>query len=202
MPPKAKFSREDIIKGALHIVRENGIEALTARALAERLGSSTQTIFTVFKNMEEVQEEVRKAAMKSFVDCVEEAMHYVPVFKQVGIQMLRFAKEEPRLFQLLFMWEREESRDFAEHSKRLGSLFNVCVEVLQKDYELAQEEAKELFQQVWIFTFGMGVLCATNTRCFSEKEMEELLGREFISMLMYVKAGKLKENTIHPEKRV
>ena len=52
------------------------------------------------------------------------------------------------------------------------------------------EKAKELFQQVWIFTFGVSVLCATKSCSFTDAEIEELLGREFISMLMYIKAGK------------
>ena len=37
------------------------MEALTARDLGERLGSSARPIFTVFRSMEEVQQETRKA---------------------------------------------------------------------------------------------------------------------------------------------
>ena len=44
MPPRAKFSREEIIKAGLDIVRENGLEALTARALGDKLGSSSRPI--------------------------------------------------------------------------------------------------------------------------------------------------------------
>ena len=51
MPPKAKFTREEIITSALQIVRENGIADVTARELGERLGSSARPIFTVFENM-------------------------------------------------------------------------------------------------------------------------------------------------------
>ena len=55
MPPKAKFSREEIIDAAINIVREDGFDALTSRALGKKLGSSARPIFTVFQNMEEVQ---------------------------------------------------------------------------------------------------------------------------------------------------
>ena len=54
MPPKAKFTQEEIIEAALNIVRTNGYEALTSRALGTYLSSSARPIFTVFKNMEEV----------------------------------------------------------------------------------------------------------------------------------------------------
>ena len=55
MPPKAKFTKEQIISKGLDIVREEGMDNLTARALGNRLGSSACPIFTVFENMEEVQ---------------------------------------------------------------------------------------------------------------------------------------------------
>lgn len=35
-------------------------------------------------------------------------LNYSPAFKQFGIQMVRFAKEEPKLFQVLYMQEHEE----------------------------------------------------------------------------------------------
>ena len=60
MPPKAKFSKEQITEAGLQIVREKGADSLTARALGEKLGSSSCPIFTVFKNMEEVQQSVIK----------------------------------------------------------------------------------------------------------------------------------------------
>ena len=110
MPPKPKFTKEEIVEAALALVSERGMEALTARDLGERLGSSARPIFTVFHSMEEVQQETRKAAMERFNDCIREAEGYTPLFKQVGVQMLRFAREEPRLFQLLFFHDFRHDR--------------------------------------------------------------------------------------------
>ena len=59
MPPKPKFSKEEIIAAALDLVRAKGMEGLTARELGQRLGSSARPIFTVFSSMEEVQDAVR-----------------------------------------------------------------------------------------------------------------------------------------------
>lgn len=56
MPPKAKFTRSQIIQAALAIIRENGMAALSARTLGAKLGSSARPIFTVFQSMEEVQQ--------------------------------------------------------------------------------------------------------------------------------------------------
>ena len=54
MPPKARYTREEIIGAGLAIVRERDISAVTAREIGRRLGSSSSPIFTVFENMGEV----------------------------------------------------------------------------------------------------------------------------------------------------
>ena len=66
MPPSAKFTREEIVRAALTLVRTEGFDALTARALGAKLGSSARPIFTVFQNMEEVQQAVMDAAKAVF----------------------------------------------------------------------------------------------------------------------------------------
>ncbi len=62
MAPKVKFTKEEVIAAALQLVQERGMDALTARALAARLGSSPKPIFGLFQNMEEVQTQVLEAA--------------------------------------------------------------------------------------------------------------------------------------------
>ena len=66
MPPKAKFTKEEIINAAFDIVRKNGLLSLTARTLGAKLGSSARPIFTVFTGMEEVIAEVKDCARKEY----------------------------------------------------------------------------------------------------------------------------------------
>ena len=112
MPPKPKFTREEIVGTALDLVREKGIEALTARELGAKLGSSARPIFTVFRNMEELTNEVRKAAKREYDEYVSTAFEYTPSFKEFGIRMISFATEEPRLFRFLFMREHDGKPNF------------------------------------------------------------------------------------------
>ena len=44
MPPRAKYTREEITEIALGIVAESGAESLNARSLAEAMGTSTRPI--------------------------------------------------------------------------------------------------------------------------------------------------------------
>ena len=109
MPPKAKFTRDEIVQAGLNIVRENGMEALSARALGAALGSSARPVFTVFQSMEEVQGEVLEAARSRYDEYVRRGLEQEPAFKGVGTQYILFAIQEPKLFQLLFMTEQKQS---------------------------------------------------------------------------------------------
>lgn len=198
MPPKPKFTKEEIVTAALELVSEKGMSALTSRDLGAKLGSSARPIFTVFKSMEEVQESVRDAAIKRFESYAEKAVHYTPVFKQVGMQMILFAKEEPMLYQLCFMSNSHTVSTFDDIYVRLGDVAFQCVDVIQRDYGLSEKEARILFEHVWIHTFGIGALCATKMCDFSEEQIIEMLGHDFIAMMMLIKSGKVNQPTIHP----
>lgn len=86
-------------EAALQIVREEGSSALTARALAARLGCSVKPVFSLFKNMEEVQQAVLGAAHDLYQGYLEEDMAggKYPPYKASGMAYIRFAKEEKEL---------------------------------------------------------------------------------------------------------
>ena len=190
MPPKAKFTKEQITKAALGIVSEKGAQALTAKELGAALGTSTTPIFTVFHSMQEVQDAVMLAAMERFEEYAHKAAHIKPVFKQVGMQMILFAKEEPKLYQLIFMSSISEAQTFDDIYAHLGSVADECLDVLQKDYDLSKDNAKALFEHVWIHTFGIGALCATGMCDFSHEQIAEMLTQDFTAMMMLMKFGK------------
>ncbi len=191
MPPKPKFTREEIVAAALDVVSRKGSDALTARELGDQLGSSARPIFTVFKNMEELQGAMRDAAMRRFEAYAGRAMHLTPVFKQVGMQMLLFAREEPKLFQLLFMQENPHAVNFNDVFGELGVTAGRCVDAICTDYGLNNADARLLFENVWIYTFGVGALCATGVCRFSEAQLSKMLSTEFQAMMMLMKSGGL-----------
>lgn len=190
MPPKAKFTKEQITKAALGVVSEKGAQALTAKELGAALGTSTTPIFTVFNSMLEVQDAVMLAAMERFEEYAHKAAHIEPVFKQVGMQMILFAKAEPKLYQLIFMSSISEAQTFDDIYAHLGSVADECLDVLQKDYDLNKDNAKTLFEHVWIHTFGIGALCATGVCDFSHEQIAEMLTQDFTAMMMLMKSGK------------
>lgn len=190
MPPKPKFKKEEIVAAAMKIVSKKGLEGLTAQELRDELKCSASPIFTVFNTMKEIQDEVFVAAMKYFEQFNVADLPNMPIFKQIGMKMVMFGVKEPKLYQLLFMKENTEAVTFDDVYGVLGDTAKLCIDAIKTDYGLEDEQAKVLFENVWIYTFGIGALCATRACTFSADELSKMLTTEFQAMMMLIKSGK------------
>lgn len=94
--------------------------------------------------MDELRQEVRAAAMARFASYADRAPADVPEFKRAGVQMLLFAQEEPRLYQLLFVNGSREAASFADVFGELGPMAEHCVAAIRRDYALSDEDARLL----------------------------------------------------------
>ena len=54
---------------------------------------------------------------------------------------------------------------------------------------LTPEQARVLFEHVWIYTYGVGVLCATRMCHFSNEALGRMLTTQFQAMMLLVKNG-------------
>lgn len=190
MPPKAKYTKAQITKEALSIVRENGAEHLTARALGKKLGSSASPVFTVFENMEEVQSEAKKAAKDLYAEYVRKGLEEVPSFRGVGMQYIRFAMQEPKLFQLLFMSEQPQKPSVENILPVIDENYRNILQSVQDCYGLDKSAAERLYRHLWIYTHGIAVLCATNTCSFTPEEMSGMMAEIMSSLLKEIKGEK------------
>ena len=66
MPRKESITLEQINQAAFELVRESGFAELTARKLAAKAGCSTQPIFRVYKNMDELKQVVYEKAIETY----------------------------------------------------------------------------------------------------------------------------------------
>ena len=190
MPPKPKYTREQIVAAALEVVSQRSMDALTAKSLGHALNTSTSPIFTVFSSMQEVQAAVRAAAMERFEAYARKTCPNIPPFKQIGMQMILFAKEEPHLYHLIFMSRNDNAHSFDAVYARLGPVADECLNALREAHGLSAEDAKTLFEHTWIHTFGIGALCATGMCAFSQDEISQLLTQDFTAMMALLKGQK------------
>ena len=101
MPPKAKFTEEEIVEAAVNIAREKGIGAVTAREVGAALGVSSRPLFTYFSTVDELKRKVFEYTREMYRDVVREGLKKPIPALGVGQQYLRFAREEPQLYRLL-----------------------------------------------------------------------------------------------------
>ena len=103
MPPKAKFTKEQIILAALEITRRSGIRAVTAREVGMQLNVSTRPIFTYFSSIDELKNAVLQKAKEIYRSRILLGLQDSAPFLCVSKEYLRFAVEEKHLYKLIFL---------------------------------------------------------------------------------------------------
>jgi len=190
MPPKQRFTREEIIAAALQLVRREGNDGITARKLGTALACSPRPIFTAFENMDEVRRETVQAARALYDAYVEKGLAEPLAFRGVGMQYIRFAKEEPRLFALLFMTAGKTAFSLADVLPMIDGNSDKIMASIQEAYGLSQALSYKIYQAMWIFSHGIACLCATGVSRLTEAEARELLTEAFMGLLTKVKGTK------------
>lgn len=187
MPPKSKFTKDEIVEAALNIVKTDGIEALTSRALGAYLGSSARPVFTVFRNMDELQQAVIDAAKALYKEYVRKGLTAEHPFKGVGTQYILFSVNEPKLFKLLFMTEQPQIPDLSGVLPLIEESYEEILLSIQNDYVINELLSKKLYHHLWIYTHGIATLCATKMCRFTESEISSMLTEVFTSILKNIK---------------
>ena len=158
MPPKVKVTKEEIVRAAVAVVREHGVEALNARMVAAALDCSTQPIFSNFATMDELRFAVVEQAdvlCQAYMRREEESGKY-PAYKANGMAYIRFAKEERELFKLLYMRDRsrENIPSDSEHITKMESL-------VHENTGLGGLDAKLFHLEMWAYVHGIATMFAT-----------------------------------------
>lgn len=172
MPPKTKFTKEEILLSALQLVRESGMQALTARALAERLQASVKPIFGLFESMQALREAVLERALEihiSFLKAEMEKGEYLP-YKASGMAYIRFAQEEKELFRLLFMRDRSDEA-IPESDEESGMMH----EIIMRANGISLESAKRMHFEMWAFVHGFAAMLATGFQPVPLSDVSDML---------------------------
>lgn len=99
MPPIQTITREAVLEAGLELVRTEGFDALSARRLARAIGCSTQPIYSICGSMKELQEAIEDRIKQYVTERLAAEPHSNrPEFLQLGLALLRFAKDEPHLY--------------------------------------------------------------------------------------------------------
>lgn len=196
MPPRAKFTKEQIINAALDLVRENGVDGLNARAVGNKLGTSSSPIFTVFSSMDDLKQAVFEQAREVYYSYTSDWENYTPPAKRWAMQMVTFAKKEPKLFQLLFMQERVTIPLFDKSD--IENTHKIPIKQWGENLNLNAEQSHTLFYNLWIFLYGICSMYALKVCTFTDEEVSEKIGSVFAGLLMLMHSDKEEFAKISP----
>lgn len=157
MPPTVRFTRDAVLHAACQLMRREAMEALNARAIAKELGGSTQPIFRLFTNMEDLHRELILYVARQFqahaeADMAQSDSPYI----QLCTTYLLYGRDEPELFKLLFMRDRVSEGQYSDQTN-----FDLVFNIIKKETPLDDETALRFFERTWLFIHGLAVCIAT-----------------------------------------
>ena len=99
MPPRGRITREMVVDAGFALARESGLEAVSVRAVARRLGCSTQPVMYHFKRVEALRRAVYERADQYHTAYLTEVSGPRPLL-EIGLAYIRFAQTEGSLAEL------------------------------------------------------------------------------------------------------
>lgn len=156
MSPRVQISKEKILETALQLLIRDGYEAITIKAVAKELGTSTQPISWTFGNMENF----RTALAEYALAYANQKMHSdsydsMEAYGKVGTGYVDMAYDEPNLIRFLRLDEKR-----LQGSGGLGGSFDEKAKADRRkafagQYGCTEEEAEKFMLNMMIYTQGL-----------------------------------------------
>lgn len=152
MPPKFKFTRDEIVAAALDLVRSRGWNALTTRTLAEHLGSSARPIYSYFPSMEALDEAVARKGVTLLHAHMVRKRSGDP-WQDHGIGYVMFAQEEKNLFRGLN--DEKRIRLFKKYGDVLWKKLTASLADYPPFKGLSPEQVYQIQLTRWLYAQGL-----------------------------------------------
>ena len=183
LPTTTKITKEMILNTAFEIAREKGFEKISNRELAKKMNCSIRPIYYQFKNVEELNKELYKKIERYFYEfLIDNMIKDVPLYKQIGINYIKFAIAENNLFKFLFMTEIKDEPSAFITTDEKG--FEELVKAIKISTKLSDKDIKSFHIKMWIFAHGIATLSATKSVKFTDEQIQDLLSQEFQALML------------------
>lgn len=177
MPASKKVTRDDIIAGALDVLRENGFSAVNARNVAKKLGCSTQPIYLSFQNMEELKQALTEKAVAAHTERVLALLHdnngLYSRYSAYGIGFVRFAEQEKQLFRWLYLEDGQNGR----HQDDV--LMPEIIKTICCEYGYDRTVAEKFHHDMVIYSYGLAILMNTGHLSMTDDQLVAAFQRQF-----------------------
>ena len=180
MPPKITTSKEMIIEAGYVIADEEGIDQVNCRAIAKKLGCSTQPVFSRFPNMEKLKEEVFNYACdeleQSIADRLNNSEESSPV--EVAVTVLAdLAKNHKNLYRLIYLSDFRSEKTFLEEREKYQTNKLILQELTDK-YKINPERVEGVFERSSLLVHGICTVIATTAMNYSNEQVLKIVNDE------------------------
>ncbi len=180
MPPKVKFQKEEIVDAAFSVARKNGIDAVTSREVARELGVSTRPIFTYYETMEQLRRDIYERAKEHYRAYIERGSTGEIPFLGIGQQYVRFAKEEPELYKMLFLTKPDGAAGGAMEALAFSQ--ELVRDLVMRIYNMDAHTADCYFRDLWLVAFSFATLIVTDDCPYSDEQMSAIFTEVSLSV--------------------
>lgn len=139
-----------MIRAAVRVVEESGLNSLTARSVAVKLGSSTAPVYNHFATMDELALGVIRETQRALLEYTSRP-YTDRVFLNMGVGVAMFACEHRRLYRAL-MLEGDRYIDVIQE------ILDTLAPEMTRDSRLTslpESERRMLLRKMWTFTHGL-----------------------------------------------
>jgi AcrR family transcriptional regulator len=188
MPPKTELTREKILNAAFELVREEGLEVMTTRRIAQRLHCSTQPIYSACGNMEQI----REAVLARAGECARDYMtgyrddRYSAALN-LAIGFMQFAQMERHFFRALYLsgyLQYDPNTDLMLGEKLLGDSVDAgYFRQGSRIHSLTVEQRRQMYKKLSIYLIGIGTMLNTNAMKLETQEAADMVA-EMYEMLL------------------
>lgn len=177
MPPKTKTTKEMIINAAFDIARKSGIEAVNAKSVAEYLNCSTQPVMYNFATVEELKLTVFDKAFAYMKEQVvfPKGKKSSNSMREVGLNYISFARNDPNLFKLLFESSYSERCPVDELGVDID--FQPVIENFAKFLHISVEEARAEWLIRYFMVHGIASRIVNQKVDYSDEQLLEFMAR-------------------------
>lgn len=159
--PKQRITKEMVVNAAFSLARTGGMEQVTVKAIAEKLGCSVQPIYSYCKNMDGLKEAVAQQVQAFIREYIAARINTDDPFRSTGQAYIQLTREEPWLFKIFILHQRKgiSSLDDLYQAEANEQLPVYLAEKLN----ISLEQAKQLHLDMMIYTIGIGTIFSVTT---------------------------------------
>lgn len=179
---KIKFDKNLVVSKSKDYIDKFGIHEVSIRNLAKFIGCSTQPIFRLYKNSEELMKDVYQAIEEFYESFVSEISNQIEIpFLGLGVGYINFAKAHPNLFYAMFMgsyFEKTNLLDFFQNEES-----DTVVLQMPQSIGLSKENCRVLLRDIWLLTHGIATMIYTKQVQYNDQEIKEILYQGFYGFI-------------------